>query len=55
MVSLLFLHRKVASRTAEKGLTTLPVLRYGSGHKKHRLKILSILSRAESGALTGCR
>jgi hypothetical protein len=26
----------------KKGLTTLPILGYRSGHKKHRLKILSI-------------
>jgi len=29
---------------AEKELTTLPGLRYGSGHRKGRLKILSIKS-----------
>src|SRR5262249_25234819 len=36
---------------AEKELTTLPVLRYGSGHRKCRLKILSITC-AREGAFT---
>ena len=32
---------------AEKELTSLPVLRYGSGHRKGRLKILSISSMCD--------
>jgi hypothetical protein len=34
---------------AEKELTTLPGLRYSSGHRKGRLKILSILTIPHSG------